>query len=165
MSGPSPVNHIYRLGIVLVAFFAAAILIGWWAVPSSWNFDVDNWYRKDTLIENAQKPLVYGGNESCEDCHEPAMRKLAKYNHAALSCESCHGPLADHVKENKRFAAAKVDKSRWQCENCHLEQINKPEDLPQFSKTGDIGKFVNKHKRLEDKTLCLECHDAHDPTN
>ncbi len=165
MSGPSPTSHLYRLGIVLVVFFTAAILIGWWAVPSSWNFDLDNWYRKDALIDIASKPLVYGGNESCKDCHQPAMKKLAKFEHAGLSCESCHGPIVDHVRGNKRFAAAKVDKSRWPCENCHLEQINRPEGFPEFSKTGEIGKFVKKHKRLNKKTLCLECHDAHDPTN
>ncbi|MDA1089211.1 MAG: cytochrome c3 family protein [Proteobacteria bacterium] len=165
MSGPSSTSHLYRLGIVLVAFFVAAVLVGWWAVPSSWNFDVDHWYRKDALIDNAQKPMVYGGNESCKDCHEPAMKKLAKFKHRALSCESCHGPVADHVRGNKKFAAAKVDKSRWQCENCHQEQINRPKDFPQFSKTGDIGKFVKKHNLLEKKTLCLECHNAHDPTN
>jgi len=93
------------------------------------------------------------------------MKKLAKFKHQALSCESCHGPVADHVRENKKFAAAKVDKSRLQCENCHLEQIKRPEGFPEFSKTSELGKFVKKHKRLDKKALCLECHDAHDPTN
>lgn len=164
MPNASPRSHLYRLGIVLVAFFIVAGSIGWWAIPDSWNFEVDNWYRRDSLQDIAALPMAYGGNESCQECHQAADKKLAKFKHNGLSCESCHGPLADHVREGKRFAAAKVDKGRWQCENCHAEQINRPEDLPQFSRAGEIGKFVKKHKLLDDKKPCLECHDAHDPT-
>jgi hypothetical protein len=164
-SGPSRYAHLVRLALVLVAFFVVAASVGLWATPASWNYDIDNWYRRDALIDNATQPLIYGGNESCVECHEPADKQLRKYKHRALSCESCHGALADHVREGKRVAAAVVDTSRWQCENCHAEQINRPPDFPQFSKTGDIGKEVKKHKRLDAETLCLKCHNAHDPAN
>jgi len=163
--GPyTPYSHLYRLGLVLVAFFAVAALVRWWATPTSWNYDLDNWYRLDSLTLNAQQPLAYGGNESCRECHEPANKKLEKFRHKGLSCESCHGPLADHVRGGKKVAAAAVDKSRWQCQNCHDERINRPEGFPQFSRTGEIGKRVRKHAELDDKTPCLKCHDAHDPT-
>ncbi len=164
-SGPSRHAHLVRLGQVLAAFFMVAGLVGWWATPASWNYDIDNWYRRGALVDAAAKPLVYGGNESCVACHEPADKQLRKYKHRALACESCHGALADHVRDDKRVAAAVVDKSRWQCENCHIEQINRPPDFPQFSKTGEIGKEVKKHKRLDAETLCLKCHNAHDPAN
>ena len=162
---PSRHTHLIRLTLVLAAFFIVAGVVGWWATPASWNYDIDNWYRRDAMIDNAVQPLIYGGNESCVECHEPADKQLRKYKHRALACESCHGALADHVRVGKRFAAAVVDKSRWQCENCHAEQINRPPDFPQFSKTGDIGKEVKKHKRLDAETLCLKCHNAHDPAN
>ncbi len=164
-SGPSRYAHLVRLAQVMAAFFILAGLAGWWATPASWNYDIDNWYRRDALIDAAAKPLAYGGNESCVACHKAADKQLRKYKHRALSCESCHGALADHVQNDKRFAAAVVDKSRWQCENCHAEQINRPSDFPQFSKTGEIGKEVKKHKRLDAETLCLKCHNAHDPAN
>ncbi len=163
-SGPSRWSHLYRLGLVLVAFFVFAGAAGWWATPASWNYEWDNWYRGDTLIDAAAQPLVYGGNESCRDCHAAAGKLLRKYKHRGLACESCHGALADHVQAGSRVAAAKVDKSRWQCDNCHAEQINRPESLPQFSKEGEIGKYVKKHAKLDDVMPCLECHDAHDPT-
>lgn len=164
MANPSPRSHLYRLGIVLVVFFIVAGSIGWWAIPDSWNFEIDNWYRGAAVNDTAAQPLVYGGNESCVECHEKASEMVAAKRHSGLSCESCHGALGDHVRADKRFAAAKVDKGRWQCENCHAEQINRPADFPQFSKTGDIGKEVKKHMRLDDATPCLKCHDAHDPT-
>lgn len=165
---PSPAqhtqhSHLYRLGIVLTAFFAIALLVRWWATPASWNYDLDNWYRLDAEKLAASQPLIYGGNDSCRECHAAAIKKLGNFRHKGLSCESCHGPLADHVREGKKFAVAIVDKSRWQCQNCHAEQINRPEDFPQFSKTGWIGKRVRKHAELDDVTPCLKCHDAHDP--
>ena len=163
--GPSRYAHLYRLGTILVVFFAFAGVVALWAAPTSWNYDIDNWYRRDAVIDAAAKPLAYGGNESCVACHQAADKQLRKYKHRALSCESCHGALADHVRNDKRFAAAVVDKSRWQCQNCHAEQINRPSDFPQFSKTGEIGKEVKKHKRLDAETLCLKCHNAHDPAN
>lgn len=166
LQGPSYTrfSHLYRLCILFVVFFVVAALVRWWATPASWNYEFDRWYRLDAEKQEASSPLVYGGNESCKECHAAADKKLNKFHHKKLSCESCHGPLADHVREGKKIAAAIVDRSRWQCENCHLEQINRPKGFPQFSKTGQYGKFVRKHSELDDKTLCLQCHDAHDPT-
>ena len=162
-SGPSRLSHLYRLAVVLVVFFIVAVLVGWWATPASWNYELENWYRRDAVLDHERLPMIYGGNESCAGCHEEASKMLAQYRHRGLSCESCHGPLADHVRENKKIAAALVDRSQGQCENCHAEQINRPADFPQFSKTGEIGKEVKKHMQLEDGTPCLKCHDAHDP--
>lgn len=154
-------SHLYRLGIVLVVFFGAAYFVIGWATPSSWNYQ--DWYRGDAIPEAEAQPLAYGGNESCKNCHEKADQTMRKKKHAGLSCESCHGALADHVKANKKFAKAKVDRSRWPCMNCHAEQINRPRGFPQFSKEGALGKFVEKHKKMSDKARCVKCHDAHDP--
>jgi hypothetical protein len=162
MSNPSPKAHLYRLGILLVLFVIGFLLVKAWATPDSW--DYVNWYRTDALIEAQQQPLIFGGNESCQACHQPALKKLNKFSHRTLSCESCHGALADHVRLEKKVADAKVDKSRWQCQNCHFEQINRPRGFPQFSKQGEIGKSIRKHRDLDEETPCLKCHDAHDPT-
>lgn len=161
MSNPSPKSHLYRLGAVLILFAVGFLTVKSWATPDSW--DYEHWYRGDALKDNAALPIIYGGNDSCQTCHESVNEELAEYRHKTLSCESCHGALADHVRMDKKFADAKVDRSRWQCQNCHAERINRPSDLPQFSKTGEIGKEVKKHQKLDDKTPCLKCHEAHDP--
>ena len=49
-SGPSRYAHLVRLAQVMAAFFILAGLAGWWATPVSWNYDIDNWYRRDALI-------------------------------------------------------------------------------------------------------------------
>ncbi len=173
MTTPSPTAHLYRLGFVLVALLL--VFLGGVAIlmPASWNFDMSYWHRADALEEMQRLPVIYGGisglsvsgrNQACTACHRKTVSTLKKLKHKTLSCESCHGALFDHVREGRKIAAAKVDKSRWQCENCHAEQINRPRSFAQFSKTGEIGKEVGKHKSLDDATPCLKCHDAHDPT-
>lgn len=115
-------------------------------------------HRGDAVKDAAAQALVYGGNESCEACHAEVNEKVASLAHSGLSCESCHGALGDHVEGGKKVAAAPVDKTMWQCLNCHEERINRPEDLPQFP--GDVG----RHEDIEEGTTCYKCHDAHDPT-
>jgi hypothetical protein len=59
-SGPTRYSHLYRLGAVLVTFFALAGVLAIWAAPASWNYDLDNWYRRDALIDAAAQPLLSG---------------------------------------------------------------------------------------------------------
>lgn len=167
MTGPSPRTHLYRLGILLIAALVVFLGIVAVATPPSWNYDVSQWYRLDALKEMALKPLAYGGitditvskrNDACKACHQEELKTLRKLKHKTLSCDSCHGALADHARENKKVAAAKIDKSRWQCLNCHAQLISRPKSFPQFSDE------VRKHRELKEGTVCLKCHDAHDPT-
>ena len=95
MINPSPWSHLYRLGILLGAAFIAFLVIKALATPPSWNHE--GWYRGDALIDMAAQPLAHGANESCRDCHEDAVKKVKKLKHRKLSCEGCHGALADHV--------------------------------------------------------------------
>lgn len=165
MTNPSSRTHLFRLGALIVAAIAAFLGIAAVATPPSWNYE--DWYRSDALIENAEKPLVYGGitdiktskrNESCKTCHAKEVKKLKKLKHRAVSCEACHGALVDHAVGDKKVAVAKIDKSRWQCLNCHQQLISRPKAFPQFSDE------VEKHRTIEEGTVCLKCHDAHDPT-
>lgn len=158
----TPWSHLRRLAILLVVFFVGALFLKEWATPADWNYE--GWYREGAISDVASQPLAFGGNESCESCHQKASKKIRKLAHRGLSCESCHGALADHVKADKKFALAKVDKSNWQCLNCHAEQINRPKGFPQYSEAGEIGKLVRKHKDIKEAgKKCLKCHDAHDP--
>lgn len=165
MNNPSPVSHLYRLGFLLAAvgaIFVTAIVV---FTPDSWNYDV--WYRGDALQLNASEPLAYGGitdiatskrNRSCKSCHAEQTKQVKKRKHKTLSCEACHGALADHAQDDKKIAVAYIDKSRWQCLNCHAALISRPKKFPQFTDE------VSKHRTLEEETVCLKCHEAHNPT-
>lgn len=158
MTLPSPKAHIVRLvvvlGIALVAFLVIKALV----VPASWNFE--EWYREDALALNESYEVVYGGNDSCIACHEESNKEIAEFKHQALSCESCHGALADHVKDGAKIADAEVDdETTWQCLNCHEARVNKPVAFPQFDK-----KKIPEHKEMEPDMVCIACHSPHDPT-
>ena len=156
MNDPSPKTHLYRLGILLVGLVAVFLVVKEVATPASWNYDV--WYRGDSLSDITSEPLSYGENASCKECHKKVNRQLRKRKHKGVACEACHGTLADHAEDGKKTADAIVDKSRWQCENCHLYQINRPKGFPQFPSD------VEKHKTIKEGEVCLKCHEAHDPT-
>jgi Zn finger protein HypA/HybF involved in hydrogenase expression len=147
MSDPSPRSHLYRLALVLLAALVVFLGIAAVAMPASWNFDMGYWHRADALEDMKQQPLIYGGivdisvserNQACRSCHKGTTKTLRKLKHKALSCESCHEARFDHVREGRKIADAGIDRSTWQCLNCHDEYAP--------------------------GTTCLKCHDAHDPT-
>ncbi len=157
MKKPSAFTHLYRLGALFLVLIIAFIVINQFATPSSWNYEV--WYRGDALTEDANKPMLHGGNDSCRACHKDVVKEVKKRKHKNLSCEGCHGPLGVHVRGEDKIADAEViNQSRWQCLNCHAELISKPRGFPQFTNE------VEKHKTLKEDEVCLKCHEAHDPT-
>lgn len=157
MSQPSPKAHLVRLAAVLCLALVGFLFIKALLTPDSWNYE--DWYRGDALTLNASYDVVYGGNASCETCHEDVNAEMAEFKHQALSCESCHGPLGDHAKDGAKFADAFVDdETTWQCLNCHEERVNKPEAFPQFRKTTN-----EDHRDMDAEMLCIACHTPHDP--
>jgi hypothetical protein len=174
MSEPSAVSHLYRLAIVLIAAVVVFLGIVAVAMPSSWNFDMGYWHRADALEEMKRQPLIYGGivdvsaskrNDACKSCHKDTTKTIRKQKHKTVSCEACHAALFDHVQEGRKVADAAIDRSTWQCNNCHQGFINKPDAFSQFRATEDFKKHrAFKRGKYEPGTTCLKCHDAHDPT-
>ncbi len=143
MNKPSAFTHLYRLGALFLVVIVAFLIIRQFATPSSWNYEV--WYRGDALTEEAKKPMLHGGNDSCRSCHEDVVKEVKKRKHKKLSCEGCHGPLGTHVRGEEKIAAAEVsNQSSWQCLNCHEELISKPQGFPQFTDE------VEKHKTIKE---------------
>jgi len=185
MSAPSSKSHLYRLGAVLVVAFIGFLVIRSWAIPADWNYHA--WYRSGAIDDIKSLPLIHGANQSCKQCHkdvsldsvvetdesegfvdefmdEPEPEAEAQpaaamvFEHKTLNCEVCHGPLSDHADSEKKIGDAVVmNKSNWQCLNCHRPLISRPTDFPQFSET------VAKHKTMSEETLCVKCHDPHNP--
>jgi len=180
----SPKSHVYRLAVVLAVCFMSFLVLRSYAVPASWNYKA--WYRSGNQEDMKKLPLSYGGNASCQPCHEDislvgAVKVKAKgksedfedeffeekkagpetamkFEHKTLSCESCHGPLAHHANGDKKIGDAIVmNDSNWQCMNCHTKLISRPASIHQFTLE------VEKHKEMSKTTLCIKCHNPHDP--
>jgi len=154
-------SHLRRLAFVLVLAFTAFLVGRSLARPPSWNTVA--WYRAASLEDLRALPMSYGGNESCQRCHAAEHAALAGPGHWKLSCESCHGPLVDHARgDEKTGQAILVTESPRQCLNCHEEQINRPEDFPQYRyQHGE--RMARRHKSGRGGRHCLDCHNPHAP--
>src|SRR3989304_9104163 len=97
-------------------------------------------------------------DELDETTEEDVAQVAMVFEHRPLNCESCHGPLADHARDDEKIGDAVVmDKSNRQCMICHRPLISRPVGFSQFTEE------VEKHRDLEEETLFMKCHDPHDP--
>lgn len=161
MKMPSRHSHLLRLGFLLAVALIVFVVARTMARPPSWN-DVA-WYRADSLVDMKNLPMTYGGNESCQTCHKEETAALAGPGHWKLSCESCHGPLINHVKNNEKIGdAIVINESASQCLNCHAEQISKPNDFPQYRYQHGERKARGQKSQRGGK-FCLDCHKPHSP--
>jgi len=155
----SPWSHLIRLAVVLVVVLGGLQVIFHAVRPPSWNTEV--WYRGKTLEDMKLLPASYGGNESCAECH--TSDAVLGPGHLKLSCESCHGPLVDHVRDGVKVGDAKVVRdSPSLCLNCHSEQVNRPVDFPQYRYNHGENK-PRRQKSERGGKFCLDCHEAHSP--
>lgn len=198
MKKPSPTAHLKRLGLVFAVGLVCFVGIKTLATPASWNHDISNWYRLDALEELKKLPIAYGSdNKACKSCHKKTYDKFRKKKHTPVSCESCHGALADHADGTDKKTSKKIGDSpvfygvpkhlegkggtepvvvddprnagvMWQCWNCHAPTINKPKFFKQFKLDPNDQKFAKHIKfvagEFKPGTMCLKCHDPHDPT-
>ncbi|MZP28906.1 hypothetical protein GTO91_04180 [Heliobacterium undosum] len=98
---------------------------------------------------------------TCIDCHSPGLKQNEPDLRSGISCESCHGPGADHVaaKEKKGTISA----SSEACLNCHGE--GKPQEVNgKLVAQNHYGpRFFKASKHAQDETMqdCTVCHTAH----
>ena len=163
----SPRSHIYRLIVLLVLVVAGFVAVRSLAIPSSW--DGEKFYRVDSLEDLKLQPMQLGGNETCSGAgchdqkrvakHKSQLDTVAKGSHKGLACESCHGPLSAHVSDNKRLAAAQINRENTLCLGCHAPLLSRPKDFPQFD-TENTGHW---YFDVEITTPCRDCHSPHNP--
>jgi hypothetical protein len=109
------------------------------------------WYRGDALTEIASHPTSYAGMKACEECHEVVVEKKAKSKHQFVSCESCHGPNAEHA-DNPTTETKKITDPKF-CLRCHEANLTKPAKFPQ----------IDPKEHYSD-SKCGECHLPHAPS-
>ena len=144
-------GQVLRLSVPVVVVIGSFLFARSRLVPPTFG-DIGH-YRAAALGEIAALPIHYAGADSCAvaDCHEDVMEtKMAGY-HRGVSCEVCHGPAADHVKDPENVKVKKP-KSRTLCPVCHTYLLARPTGFPQI--------ILESHNMPKS---CIKCHDPHDP--
>lgn len=108
-----------------------------WQKFKPWEY----WYKDAFPHDNNELPT----SRACDGCHFTGFMSTQVRVEAGISCESCHGPASEHVKNPKSviYKASLSDPVRQDevCLQCHMR---------------------NRDKRLEDQNMSSIFGDARD---
>ncbi len=154
-------SHLIRLIIALVVvgvggFFAKAALS-----PDS--MGQYGHYRGADIEDQKSVPIRMATNESCFQCHKPIRKIHKKGVHKTVSCEVCHGPYGNHVKDGRKIGELPIKRGQeinQLCLRCHNKIIQ--------ARPRESIKMVGIPEHLEQKQVklthtCNQCHMVHDP--
>lgn len=149
MRFPRIPQQLVPLLILFVALVAAIVVARHFLVPPT--FGERGHYRWSAVEEAAEQEISYAGYTVCSDCHDDIAEAKSRANHRGLSCESCHGPAADHAEAPDEFLPEKPG-GREFCTLCHGYNAARPSGFAQI--------IPDRHNPGEP---CMECHDPHEP--
>ena len=155
----NPYSFSRRIVLVLVAIIALVYFGRMLMLPDTWG--QYGYYRGAYINEEASRKMVYGTNESCKSCHSEVYELKSHSVHKRLSCELCHAPIGEHVKNGKKIADMPIISKKGlvkQCLKCHQKIIGRPSKMPQ----------IEYKEHLEEKGVklthtCDQCHTVHAP--
>ena len=153
-------KHILRAVLILVVVVVTLIIVRHFAIPESFGVGDNGAYRLDSVAEYAALPPAHGDVGACADCHDEEAETKSAGKHSSVSCEVCHAPLADHVSAGERVAEMPIRREYSLCAWCHQRLAARPEGFPQVV----LPDHVTEQETPMSQDVCLECHDAHNPS-
>jgi hypothetical protein len=142
----------FGAAVVLLVGFTAATVVGTSVAVGL--YDVYGYHPEKNAASWASLPPVYANTSSCAACHSAQYAPWALAKHSTVSCETCHGPLAEHaadpeaVKPDSLIAASSASSNL--CARCHAEILGRPAAFAQQD--------LSTHYR---PWACDRCHDPH----
>ena len=143
------VEHLFRLAAIFAFGILTFAIARAQLVPD--DFGRLGHYRAGAIDEIRARPIAHAGQKACAECHSDVVEVRLPSRHKAVSCETCHGPLAKHAAGDDTFTFTKLD-AQPLCVRCHAAKTGKPERYPRVD--------VKEHAGDE---LCVSCHKPHDP--
>jgi len=155
-------THIFRLAAVLILIGIGFFAVRSFMVPEGFGIHGSytyGYFRADSEREQSERAPLYQGSDKCKGCHEEQFTLWSGAEHAAVSCETCHGNWQAHNNNTKEKAGR--DTSIEGCLVCHGQVEGRPESVKQVK---SLSQHVQeKGKELQEGQLCVACHDGHDP--
>ena len=154
-------THVKRIVLVLVAAAVLGFIAKKIFTPDG--FGKYGHYRAGAVQDEMGRELRHMTNESCLSCHPFIKQMHLNGVHRTVSCEFCHGPLADHVRDGAKVAVLPVKKGeeiKTLCLRCHNKIIR--------TRPKEYIKMVAMPQHLEEKHVrvdhnCDQCHNVHSP--
>ena len=143
------IEHLIRLALVMAIAAVAFVLLRAAVIPRS--FGQYGHYRGDAITEIAARPISFAGHQVCEGCHTEVVDQKKLGKHVVVSCEACHGALANHAEDPASVTPPKLDTSVV-CARCHEANSAKPRAFPQVVTADHSGGIA-----------CNTCHQPHKP--
>lgn len=151
-------KHIIRAVLLLVLIAVAFVVVRHFALPET--FGMHGHYRFRSVAEHVARPPFYGAPGVCAECHDEEAETWSAGAHRSVSCEVCHAPLGTHVEADEQVAPMRVQPSYSLCGRCHQRLAARPKEFPQVA----LSDHVAENGEEMTERVCLECHDAHNPS-
>jgi hypothetical protein len=153
--------HVKRLVIFFVIAAVLGLVVKMIATPRS--FGKYGHYRGDAVMDERKRVVRHMTNDSCLSCHPHIKEMHLEGIHRTVSCEFCHGPYADHVRNGTKIGTLPVkkgDEIKQLCLRCHNQIIR--------ARPKEYIKMVAMPQHLEEKHvrtdhICDQCHNVHAP--
>lgn len=153
-----PHRHLVRAGMILVGALVAFFIVRALLVPKS--FGQFGTFRGSNLAEQAALPANYGPPDVCATCHADLFETKAKGKHLNVPCQTCHGPVAEHVQDDGMKPMI-INRSFTLCARCHQKLEARPAQFPQINIQEHL---AGKNLTTEgNEGVCLTCHNPHSP--
>ncbi len=127
------------------------------------SFGVVGHYRHDAISEFMVLPVMHGGKESCQKCHEELFAENMKGKHAPVSCEVCHAPLSVHVRDGKKIAEMPKPEPLKTCGYCHQKLAGRPDAIKQVVFREHAEQQGLARGAAISERFCIKCHNPHSP--
>ena len=154
-------SHVFKIILILIAVVGLGVAVRAMVMPKT--FGEFGHYRGSAIEDEMNRPIRNGTNASCLVCH-PYIREMHLEGvHNTVSCEFCHGPMADHVKDGKVIADLPMkqgEEIKKLCLRCHNQIIRaRPKE------SINLEDLLISNPRISSQTINTgnQCHNVHAP--
>ncbi|MDH5638520.1 MAG: hypothetical protein OEZ04_08515 [Nitrospinota bacterium] len=160
-------RHLKRALWIIAFLFVAGNVIRFSVVPESFGQYGD--FRGAHLAEERARHPIHRGSDICGECHDERLEEKNNGAHGPVPCENCHfQPYAgdeDHPEAHPEVSQS-PDRSQRACLICHQFFPSRPSAFPQVAKFSEhiaTNALKLKKEHVGAHTLCVHCHNPHNP--